>query len=136
MCRKHEKAYSLVNTTGLYAFFVRHIKDRRWNMELLKGLVEGISKLTNSIITKITKSDKWKLYLYYQGQCIKRLYVDDDFQPMEHFYVVKVRGMKHLLGTNRKVQIIVRYFKYKLTDNDKKEVHIETINFEGSDLTV
>ena len=101
-------------------------------MELLKGLI----KFTDSIITKITKSDKWKLYLYYQGQCIKRLYVDEDFQPMEHFYVVKVRGMNHLLRTNRKVQIIVRYFKYKLTDNDKKEVHIETINFEGSDLTV
>jgi hypothetical protein len=105
-------------------------------MELLKGLVEGISKFTDSIITKITKSDKWKLYLYYQGQVIDKRYVDDDFKPMEHFYVVKTRGKKHLFGTNKKVQIIVMYYKYKLTDNDKKEVHIETINFEGSDLTV
>lgn len=105
-------------------------------MELLKGLINNINRFTASAITKITKSDKWKLYLYYQGQLIDKKYVDDDFQPMEHFYVVKTKRKKHLFGTNKKVQIVVKYYKYKLTNNDKKEVHIETINFEGSDLTV
>lgn len=101
-------------------------------MEIFKN----IRILLNKIVTKITKKDKWKLYLYINGQCVKKLYVDDEFKPMEHFYKVKVKRFKHLLGTNNKTQIIVQYYKYKMTDNDNKEVHIETVINKGSDLTV
>ena len=102
----------------------------------LNNIGKKISELIKNLINKLTKKDKWKLYLYIKGQCVKKLYVDDEFKPMEHFYKIKVKRLKHLLGTNKKTQIIVQYYKYKMTDNDKKEVHIETIINEGSDLTV
>ena len=102
----------------------------------LNKIVKKIKEVIDLIINAITKKDKWKLYLYIKGQCVKKLYVDDEFKPMEHFYKIKVKRFKHLLGTNKKTQIIVQYYKYKMTDNDKKEVHIETIINEGSDLTV
>ena len=109
-------------------------------MKKIKNLIANfkskiITKLKD-ITIKITKSDKWKIYLYLNGQCVKKIYVDEEFKPMENFYIVKVKNLKHIIGTNRKTKIMLRYYKYKLTDNDKKEVHIETLVYEGSDLTV
>lgn len=102
----------------------------------LKNIGKKISELIKNLINKLTKRDKWKLYLYYKGQCVKKLIVSDDFRPMEHFYKVKIKRCKHLIGTNKNTQVVFQYYKYKLTDNDKKEVHIETIINEGSDLSV
>lgn len=99
---------------------------------IFKNIVESLKKL----IRKLLKKDKWKIYLYYKGQCIKKVYVDDDFKPMENFYIVKVKNLKHLIGTNRKTKLMLQYYKYKMTNNEKKEVHIETLIFEGSDLTL
>lgn len=90
----------------------------------------------NNLILKVTKKDKWKLFIYYKGQCIKKIYVDDEFKPMEFFYKVYFKKCKHLIGTNKKTLILLQYYKYKMTDNDKKEVHIETLINEGSDLVV
>lgn len=104
--------------------------------DAIKKLIQAIKKVVKKVIVKITKSDKWKLFLYYKGQCIKVMYVDEEFKPMEHFYKIKVKNLEHLIGTDNKTQIIVQYYKYKMTDNDKKEVHIETVINEGSDLTV
>lgn len=76
-------------------------------------------------------SKKWKLYLYLNGQCIKCLKIDKDFAPMNKFYVVKVKNMKHLIGTNKPTQMIFKSFKYKYTDELKKTAHIEVIGYEG-----
>lgn len=92
-----------------------------------------ILKNIKKIFNKITKRDKWKLYLYMNNQCVTRLYIDENFAPMDNFYVIKIRGMKHLVGTNKPVQMVVRPFKYKYTDKDKKEAHIEVLAFEGVD---
>ena len=99
---------------------------------IFKSIVESLKKL----IRKLLKKDKWKIYLYYKWQSIKRVYVDDDFKPMENFYIVKVKNLKHLIGTNRKTKLMLQYYKYKMTNNEKKEIHIETLIFEGSDLTL
>lgn len=99
-------------------------------MKLMKKIKSKISKIVN----KITKRDKWKLYLYYNGQCIDKKYVDETFEPLHNFYIVKIKGRANLIGTNKKTQLILRFYKYKLTNQDKKEVHIETIIYEGSDL--
>lgn len=99
-------------------------------------LLKVIKNKANSFIKKITKKDKWKLFLYYKGQCVKKMFVDEEFKPMEHFYKVYFKKCKHLIGTNKKTLIILQYYKYKMTDNDKKEVHIETLINEGSDLVV
>ena len=111
----------------------------------MRTLIKRISTILNKIIGKISElmkkmksnyenNKKWTLYLYLNGQCIDKRKIDKDFAPMGKFYVVKVRGMKHLLGTNRKVQIVVQSYKYKLTDEKKREAHIETLIYEGVDI--
>ena len=82
-------------------------------------------------IEKIKENKKWKLYLYLNGQCVKCLKIDKDFAPMNKIYVVKTIGKKHLLGTNKPVQIVVRSYKYKYTDEIKKTAHIEVVMYEG-----
>lgn len=111
----------------------------------MRTLIKRISTIFNKLIGKIEElmkkmklnyenNKKWSLYLYLNGQCIDKRKIDKDFAPMGKFYIVKVRGMKHLLGTNRKVQIVVQSYKYKLTDEKKKEAHIETLIYEGVDI--
>ena len=111
----------------------------------MRTLIKQISTIFNKLIGKIAElmkkmklnyenNKKWNLYLYLNGQCIDKRKIDKDFAPMGKFYIVKVRGMKHILGTNRKVQIVVQSYKYKLTDEKKKEAHIETLIYEGVDI--
>lgn len=111
----------------------------------MRILIEKISVVFTKIIDKIVKkiqkikkyyenSKKWKLYLYLNGQCIKCLKIDKDFAPMNKIYVVKVRNKRHLLGTNKPVQIVVRSYKYKYTDEIKKTAHIEVIMYEGVEV--
>lgn len=96
--------------------------------------IQKIAKLFQKIQNNCKNRKKWTLYLYLNGQCIDKRKIDKDFAPMGKFYIVKVRGMKHLLGTNRKVQIVVQSYKYKLTDEKKREAHIETLIYEGVDI--
>jgi hypothetical protein len=123
-------------------FFIIYTHRKELKM---RTLIKRISTIFTIIIDKIVEkaqklklyyenNKKWNLYLYLNGQCIDKRKIDKDFAPMGKFYVVKVRGMKHLLGTNRKVQIVVQSYKYKLTDEKKKEAHIETLIYEGVDI--
>ena len=100
------------------------------SLNIFDKIVEKAQKLKKYLIN----NKKWTLYLYLNGQCIDKRKIDKDFAPMGKFYIVKVRGMKHLLGTNRKVQIVVQSYKYKLTDEKKREAHIETLIYEGVDI--
>lgn len=111
----------------------------------MRILIEKISVVFTKIIDKIAKkiqkaikyfknNKKWKLYLYLNGQCIKCLKIDKDFAPMNKIYVVKVKNMEHLVGTNKPVQIVVRSYKYKYTDEVKKTAHIEVIIHEGVEV--
>jgi hypothetical protein len=123
-------------------FFIIYTHRKELKM---RTLIKQISAIFNKLISKIAEfmqklrlnyenNRKWTLYLYLNGQCIDKRKIDKDFAPMGKFYVVKVRGMIHLLGTNRKVQIVVQSYKYKLTDEKKREAHIETLIYEGVDI--
>ena len=123
-------------------FFIIYTHRKELKM---RTLIKKISAIFNKIIGKIAEfmqklrlnyenNKKWTLYLYLNGQCIDKRKIDKDFAPMGKFYIVKVRGMKHLLGTNRKVQIVVQSYKYKLTNEKKREAHIETLIYEGVDI--
>lgn len=81
-------------------------------------------------INKILKKDKWKIYLYYQNRFIKKLYVDDNFKPMEQIYIIRVLFKKYLFG-NWNVKVVCQSTALKYTNNDKKEVHIEVSMFGG-----
>ena len=103
-------------------------------IKLIKDMINAINKKTIKISKKLEENKKWKLYLYLNGQCIKCLKIDKDFAPMNKIYVVKVRNKRHLLGTNKPVQIVVRSYKYKYTDEVKKTAHIEVIMYEGVEV--
>lgn len=105
-------------------------------IEMLKKMIDNISitRKIKNFFDKIEENKKWKLYLYLKGQCIKCLKIDKDFAPMNKIYVVKVRNKRHLLGTNKPVQIVVRSYKYKYTDEVKKMAHIEVIMYEGVEV--
>lgn len=102
--------------------------------QLILNVVNVINSKISEINEAIEKNKKWKLYLYLNGQCIKCLKIDKDFAPMNKIYVVKVKNMEHLLGTNKPVQIVVRSYKYKYTDEVKKTAHIEVIMYEGVEI--
>lgn len=102
--------------------------------QLILDVVNVINSKISEINEAIEKNKKWKLYLYLKGQCIKCLKIDKDFAPMNKIYVVKVRNKRHLLGTNKPIQIVVRSYKYKYTDEVKKTAHIEVIMYEGVDV--
>lgn len=94
--------------------------------------------MKNKIINRIKdflkereENKKWTLFFYLSGQCVGKIKIDKDFAPMGKLYILKVRGMRHILGTNKKVQIVVQSFKYKMSDEVKKECHIEVRIFDG-----
>lgn len=101
---------------------------------MIKFMINLISNTVKAINKRLEENKKWKLYLYLDNQCIKCLKIDKDFAPMNKIYVVKVKNKKHLLGTNKTVQIVVRSFKYKYTDEAKKTAHIEVILHEGVEV--
>lgn len=109
--------------------------------EMFYKFRDNINKFIDDIYSKICelkiklkKEEKWKLYLYLNGQCVNKQTIDKDFAPMNKIYVIKVKHQKHLIGTNRKTQLVVRSYKYKYTDEIKKEAHVEVLIYEGSDL--
>lgn len=81
-------------------------------------------------IDKLLKRDKWKVYLYYQNRLIKRLYVEESFQPLDEIYVIRVYFKKYLMGIWN-TQIVCQPKALKFTNNEKKEIHIEVSLFEG-----
>lgn len=105
-------------------------------IKLIKNMINAINEKTSEINKKIEENKKWKLYLYLNGQCVKCLKIDKDFAPMGKFYKINIKHCKHLIGTNRKTQLIVTSSKYKMTDEKLKEAHIEVIIYEGSNITL
>lgn len=39
---------------------------------------------------KITKKDKWKIYLYLNNQCIKKVYADENLEIMTSLFIEKI----------------------------------------------
>ena len=81
-------------------------------------------------IDKLLKRDKWKVYLYYQNRLIKKLYVEESFQPLDEIYIIRVYFKKYLMGIWN-TQIVCQPKALKFTNNEKKEIHIEVSLFEG-----
>lgn len=94
-----------------------------------------LKKIKNKIIEiKNKRKTKWKVCLYYRCQYIGYQWINENDKPMTLFYIVKVKNRRHLFGTNKKVQLIMNPIKYKLTNEEKREVHIEVVPWEGVNL--
>lgn len=88
-------------------------------------------KYLDRLKRKLSKKDKWKIYLYLNGQCVAKKYCDDKATPLKEPFITNIRMAKHLVGTNRRVQMILMPYKLKYVNNDIKEVHLECVNYEG-----
>ena len=76
---------------------------------------------------------KWKLYLYLNGVCIKKIKIKRDEAPKDHVYSINVWFKKQFFNSN-KVKIIVRPTRLIYTDEKKKETHWEFKYEEGIDI--
>ena len=95
--------------------------------------MKKLAKLVNKLKQKIEERKKYKIYLYLRNQCVKKVYLRiNDTMPTT--YIINVYNKKHLLGTNRKVKLVVKPVKLKYSDDVKRELHIETKLFEGVDM--
>lgn len=110
-------------------------------LQAFKKVIDGFQKIFANLFNELDKinkkrieNKKWKLFLYLNNQCIKKIKIDKNFAPMNKIYVVNVIGKRHLIGTNRATKMVFKSFKYKYTKEDKREAHIEVIPFEGVEI--
>lgn len=67
---------------------------------------------------KKINSDKWKLYLFYNGMLIKKVRINKEEAPADNVYFIRVYGKKSMFGSNI-VSLAVR--PKVLLDNDEKK---------------
>lgn len=76
---------------------------------------------------------KWKLYLYLNGVCIKKLKIKRNESPIDNVYSFNVWFKKQFFKSN-KVRIIIRPTKLIYTDEKKRETHWEFDYEKGIDI--
>ena len=76
------------------------------------------------------KKNKWDLYLYYNGVCIKKIKIDKDEAPADNSYVIRVWFKKQIFKSNL-VQIIVRPKVILKNDEKHKKTYWGVILEEG-----
>lgn len=76
---------------------------------------------------------KWKLYLYLNGVCIKKLKIKRNESPKDNVYSFNVWFKKQFFKSN-KVRIIIRPTKLIYTDEKKRETHWEFDYEKGIDI--
>ena len=96
----------------------------------------SLKEIKNKIKKKIDnffKKDKWKLYLYYKNQCIKRLYIEDSEQVFSNVYKVNIYFKRHIFGSDFIKTMFIAY-KVKFIDKIKKEIYIEVKDYIGGEI--
>lgn len=92
----------------------------------------GIEKI-KKIINRILKKDKWKAYLYYKNQQIKKIYVDKEDKVFSNIYIVNIYFKKHLFGSFFTNTMFVAK-KIKFINKEAKKIYIEVDNYLGGDI--
>ena len=65
---------------------------------------------------------QWKLYLYYNGILIKKLWIREDEEPSKNSYAVRV-FFKRQLFKNIVASVVVRPVRLLKTDDAKKKTY-------------
>lgn len=76
---------------------------------------------------------RWKLYLYLNNICIKKLYIDDEIKPKEEIFVINVWFKRNIFNSNH-IKTVVRPTKLIYTDMKKRETHWEFEYEKGIDI--
>lgn len=75
---------------------------------------------------------KYKLYLYLNGICIKKIKINVNENPKDHVYPITIWFKKQFYKSN-KVKTIIRPTRLIYTDEKKRETHWEFKYEEGID---
>lgn len=76
---------------------------------------------------------KWKMYLYLNGICIKKIRINITENPKDNIYPITIWFQKQFFKKN-KVEIIVRPTRLIYTDEKKKRTYWEFRYEEGMDV--
>ena len=76
---------------------------------------------------------KWKLHLYLNNLCIKKIYIDEETNPKDEIFVIDVWFKKNIFNAIH-IKTIVRPTKLIYTDMKKKNVHYEFEYEKGIDI--
>ncbi len=90
---------------------------------------EKIAKMIN----KLLKKDKWKMYLYYNNQFIKKVYRDENFELRDGVFIIRVFFKKHLFGSNN-IKTVCKFDKVKFYDDINKVIHCEVNLYGGKEV--
>lgn len=105
-------------------------------IELLKQLVYAITSFTQKILDYFENKRKWKLKIYFLNQLVCTKKIDNYKDINEIFkkaYICKVHK-KHIFKTIN-TQVILIPNKALFQDDEKKELHINCVIYEGVDLS-
>lgn len=97
-------------------------------LEILKNIGNAYIEFVSRITTK-----KWKLYIYFQKQCVKVIKVDDDEKPLGKVYALDIWFKKHIFLTNH-AKVVLLPTRILFNDSSKRATHVESILYEGVDI--
>lgn len=76
---------------------------------------------------------RWKLYLYLNNICIKKIYIEEDLKPKDEIFVINVWFKKNIFNSNH-VKIVVHPTKLIYTSYKNKSTHWEFDYEKGIDI--
>lgn len=80
---------------------------------------------------KIIKDRKWKVYLFYNGICIKKIKMND-YKEIDTIFI-RVYGQKKMFGKHI-VGLVVKPAKLLKTEEEKKKTYWGVIFEKGVDI--
>lgn len=104
-------------------------------VELFRQFVNTITSFTQKILDFIENKRKWKLKIYFLNQlvCTKKIEAFKKFKDIFNKpYICRVHK-KHIFNTIN-TQIVLIPNKALFLDEDKKEIHVNCIVYEGVEL--
>lgn len=76
---------------------------------------------------------KWKLYLYLNNICIKKIRIDEETKPKDEIFVINVWFKKNLFDSWH-IKTVISPSKLIYTNMKKKETHWEFEYEKGIDI--
>lgn len=92
----------------------------------------SIEKIRRTI-NKLFKRNKWKVYLYYKNQQIKKIYASEHDKILSNIYMVNIYFKRHLFG-GCFVKTMFKAERIKFINKEDKKIYVEVDNYIGGEI--